>query len=96
MKREDVVSRNTLVNKYICNFITRKWLLDFKHEGKTISHNVYAKLSGLSASTISKIKEDKGYQIPLSTIYNICQKENIPLSDFFKEFEKEYGVNIMI
>ncbi len=95
LNKKDFSARNALINKYLCNFITKKWLLDFKHEGKTVTHNVYAKHCGLSSSTITKIKEESGYNIPLSTIYSICQKEKVVLSDFFKEFEKEYGIDIM-
>lgn len=89
-KRNILTNDISAINKHICNFITEKWLLDFKHKGKAISHNAYAKLCDLSSSTITKIKEEKGYNIPLSTIYKICHKEKISLSDFFIEFDKKY------
>jgi hypothetical protein len=44
--------------------------------------------------TISKLKSTDGYDIPLSTIYNICRHERYSLKKLFDEFEKEYGKNI--
>jgi len=35
------------------------------------------------------MKEEDGYKVPLATIYNICQKENISLIEFFRESNKE-------
>lgn len=83
------------INKLICNFIAKRFLLaPTDHKGKTTSQNKYADLIGLSSSILTKMKEEEGYKIPLATIYNICQKENISLTEFFREFEKEYSYDI--
>jgi len=76
------------VYKKLCNFLSDKFLRTFKDEnGKEISQNEYADKCGLSSSTISKIKEPQGYNIPIATILSICMHENYPLSKFFNEFE---------
>lgn len=86
---------NALVNKYLAAFIFDKFLKQPKDQsGNIISQNKYAQLCGLSSSTLTKLKDSEGYDIPLSTIYNICRQEKYSLTKFFKEFEKKYGVNI--
>jgi DNA-binding Xre family transcriptional regulator len=86
---------NALVNKYLCNFITEKYFSPFyDKDGNEISQNEYSKGCGITSSTLSKIKELDGYNIPLTTVYSICRFENCSLQDFFSEFEKEYGTNI--
>jgi len=59
--------------------------------GKEISQNQYAEKYSLSSSTISKIKESEGYDIPFSTILSICLFEEISLAQLFKEFENKFG-----
>lgn len=86
---------NSIMNKKLCNFIANKFLRTFKDkEGNKISQNKYAKYCGLSSSTISKIKSEDGYDLPISTIYNICRHERYSLNDFFSEFENLYGENL--
>src|SRR5690606_14842809 len=86
---------NALINKFLCAFIFDKFLKNPKNrDGVEISQNQYAKLCGLSSSTLTKLKESEGYDLPMSTIYNICRHEEYSLSKLFKEFEKKYGVNI--
>lgn len=88
--------RNVLVNKYVCNFISKKWIINRLDEnGKVVTMRQYANACNLATSTITKIQLPDGYNIPLATISSICQKENFPLSKFFIEFEKEYGISIM-
>ena len=85
-----------LVNKHVCNYIAKKWIINrLDSNGKIVTMRQYAKDCNLATSTITKILTPNGYTIPLATINNICQKENIPLSQFFIEFEKEYGVSII-
>ena len=56
--KEELNRANALVNKYLCNFITDKFLLSPQNQGGAeISQNKYAELCGLSSSTISKIKK---------------------------------------
>lgn len=77
------------INKLVCNYINKKYLNSpTDQDGNPISQNNYASLIGISSSVLTKMKEDEGYRIPLSTIYNICQNENITLTEFFSEFEK--------
>mgnify|MGYP003113180740 FL=1 len=91
----EINKANALVNKYLCAFIFEKFLIKPKNQkGIEISQNQYAKLCGLSSSTITKLKESAGYDIPMSTIYNICRHEKYSLQQFFEEFESKYGVNI--
>ena len=86
---------NSLLNKYLCNFISQKFLQTYYDQnGKLISQNKYAFLCGLSSSTLSKLKNTEGYDIPMTTIYNICRHEKYTLTRLFSEFEKVYGVNI--
>lgn len=83
---------NIAIYRDLCNFISDKFLREFKDEhGNQISQNLYAEKCGLSSSTISKIKESNGYDIPFSTILSICLFERISLSHLFKEFENKYG-----
>lgn len=83
------------VYRDLCNFISDKFLRKFIDEnGKEISQNQYAEKCGLSSSTISKIKESEGYDIPITTILSICIFEKVSLAQLFKEFEKKYGNKI--
>lgn len=95
INKEQLNTKNALVNKYLCNFIADKFLRTFHDQkGSQISQNQYADLCGLSSSTISKLKTSDGYDLPISTIYNICRHERYSLKKFFTEFEEKYGVNI--
>jgi len=93
---ENASRRNVLVNKYVCNFISKKWIINRRDsKGKLVTMRQYAKDCNLATSTITKILTPDGYSIPLATINSICQKEQVPLSTFFKEFEKEFGISII-
>lgn len=93
--KNELNKANALVNKYLCNFISEKFLqLYYDQNGNSISQNKYASLCGLSSSTISKLKDSDGYDIPMTTIYNICRHEKYSLKKFFTEFEFMYGINI--
>ena len=93
--KDELKKINALVNKHLCNFIAKKFFTPFyNQDGHEISQNEYASECGLTSSTLSKIKEPDGYNIPLTTIYSICRFENYSLEDFFSEFEKEFGTDI--
>lgn len=95
INKEAINKTNSLVNKYLCNFIAVKFLQTPRDQaGKEISQNKYADLCGLSSSTLTKLNSSNGYDLPMSTIYNICRHEKYTLKKLFEEFEKEYGVNI--
>lgn len=76
-----------VLNKKICEFIKINFFSPFKLEGKETSLNKYANACNLSSSTISKINEAEGYNIPVSTIFAICNTEKISLKKFFTDFE---------
>ncbi|KPH14800.1 helix-turn-helix transcriptional regulator [Chryseobacterium sp. ERMR1:04] len=96
MQDKEVLNRkNALVNKHLCNFIESKFLREYRNQhDEIISQNEYAKLCGITSSTISKLKLPEGYNIPMSTIYNILRYECYSLEKFFKEFENVKGINI--
>ncbi|AZB33381.1 hypothetical protein [Chryseobacterium bernardetii] len=96
MQDKEVLNRkNALVNKHLCNFIESKFLrVYYNQQSEVISQNEYAKLCGITSSTISKLKLPDGYNVPMSTIYNILRHENYSLERFFKEFENAKGINI--
>ncbi|WP_312822756.1 hypothetical protein [Epilithonimonas sp.] len=95
LDKEVLNDKNALVNKHLCNFIESKFLREYHNQkGEVISQNEYAKLCGITSSTISKLKLPEGYNIPMSTIYNVLRHEQYSLEQFFKEFEKEKGINI--
>jgi len=93
--KEVLNKKNALVNKHLCNFIEAKFLREYRNQkGELISQNEYAKLCGITSSTISKLKLLEGYNIPMSTIYNILRHEQYSLEKFFNEFENAKGINI--
>ena len=92
---KDFNEENALVNKYFCNFIADKFLRKFKDQnGRTLTQNEYAKYCGLSSSTITKLKLNEGYDVPMSTVYNICRFEKISIASLLIEFDEKYGINI--
>ena len=76
----------TNLNRNLCLFIKNKFFSPFKVNGEETSLNKYAKACKLSSSTISKISEPEGYNIPVSTIHLITEFENTDLEVFFREF----------
>lgn len=96
MHNKEILNRkNALVNKHLCNFIESKFLREYRNQdSKVISQNEYAKLCGITSSTISKLKLHEGYNVPMSTIYNILRHERYSLEKFFKEFENAKGIDI--
>lgn len=85
------IQHQKLVNKLVCRFIAENFLSPPRdNDGKEISQNEYSKIIDISSSVLSKMKNEEGYEIPLSTINIICEKERISLSEFFKKFEKRF------
>lgn len=79
------------LNQYqenLVQFLKEKYCSPYKNNKKEISRNDYAKLSGISKGTLSRIKEGNGYDLPLSTIYKFCRFENISVADLLLEFEQ--------
>jgi len=94
--KNEAIQRNILINKYICNYISKRWIINRTDEnGKEVTKRQYAKDCNLAASTIIKLQIPDGYNIPFATISSICNKEKIALSTFFSDFEKEFGISII-
>lgn len=74
------------LNKSLCLYIKSKFFSPYKVNGEETSLNKYAKACNLSSSTISKINDPDGYNIPVSTIYVITEFENTDLETFFSDF----------
>lgn len=74
------------LNKDMCKFIQQKYFDPFKIDGVETSQNKYADACDLSSSTISKIGNPKGYNIPISTIHKLTKFQKIDLDKFFTEF----------
>jgi len=92
---DELNKANALLNRYLCNFIAQKFLQSYYDQNQNlISQNKYAHMCGLSSSTLSKLKNTEGYDVPMTTIYNICRHEKYSLKKFFTEFEEKYGINI--
>lgn len=79
------------VNKNLCSFIIEKFFSPYKVEEQTVNAAQYSKASGLGKSTITKMNQGTGYEIPFNMIYLILKFEKVSLEDFFKEFEIKYG-----
>lgn len=69
-------------------FIKINFFSPYKVDKIEVSRNVYAEKSDISGSTLTRIKEGIGYDIPISTLYKLCKHEKISLKQFFEEFEK--------
>lgn len=80
-----------IVDKNLCLFIIEKFFSPFKVEGTSVNAAQYSKASGLGKSTITKMNQGTGYEIPFNMIYLILRFEKVSLEDFFKEFESKYG-----
>lgn len=73
---------------YLVNFLKNKFCEPYKINKKEVSRNIYAKASHIGPSTLTRIKEGNGYDLPLSTIYKFCKFENISVADLLFEFEQ--------
>jgi DNA-binding Xre family transcriptional regulator len=77
-----------LLDRFVCNYIKKEWISDTK------SNLSQSQELGIHPHVLTKIKNDDGYRIPLSTLAIICFYKKIELSDFFKLIEKQYGSKI--
>ncbi len=69
------------INKTICNYISKQWIAKAKSKRSfALDHNVDEKV-------VRKISQKDGYNIPLKTLYKICEARGIRLSTFFKQIE---------
>ena len=77
-----------LLDRFVCNYIKKEWISDDK------SNLSQSQELGIHPHVLTKIKNDDGYRIPLSTLAIICFYKKIELSEFFKLIEKQYGSKI--
>lgn len=69
-------------NSKIVEFLNKKWI------SKAKNNSEFAKNHNIDEKTVRLIKEGNNYRTSLETIVNICEAENINLSQFFKEVEE--------
>lgn len=84
----DDTSKVFLLDKFVCNFISKNWIDSKK------SVNKQSKELGVHRHIITKIKDVDGYRIPMSTLAIMCFYKKISLSDFFKMIEEKHGSKI--
>ena len=83
-----------LVNKYVCNFIAKKWIINrLDSKGKVVTMRQYAKDCNLATSTITKILTPDGYNIPLTTINNINFWDTSTITNMVNTFVYCYSFN---
>ncbi|MGQ1946067.1 hypothetical protein ACT3CD_03050 [Geofilum sp. OHC36d9] len=66
------------VNRQIVEFIRDNWVIP------TNNNSLFAKEHFIDEKTVRRIREDKEYQIALTTIMRICEARNLKLYEFFK------------
>ena len=71
-------------NSKIVEFIYEKWI------SKVTNNSEFAKNHNLDEKTVRLIKDRKSYRTSLETIENICEAEDMNLSQFFKEVEEMF------
>lgn len=81
-------TRVFLLDKLICNYINAEWIDEKK------SNLSQSKEYGIHPHVLTKIRENDGYRIPMSTLAIICFYRKIAISDFFKLIEEKYGTKI--
>lgn len=74
--------------RQLVQFIKNKFCSPYKIDSKKVSRNDYAKKSGISKGTLSRLNDGNGYDVPISTIYKLCNFENVSVKDFFTEFSE--------
>lgn len=74
--------------KNLVRFLKKKFCSPYMIAGEEVTRNVYADKCGVAGSTLTRIKEGNGYDVPISTIYKFCKFENIYIKDFFSEFSE--------
>jgi hypothetical protein len=71
-------------NLIIVEFLYKKWI------GKVENNSAFADEHNINEKTVRLIKERKSYRTSIDTIINICEAENMNLSQFFKEVEEMF------
>ncbi|MDM1047340.1 MULTISPECIES: hypothetical protein [Sphingobacterium] len=86
MKFKD--EQNVDFENELLNFIRIKFLEPIKINGNKPTIRQYEDLTSIGRTTITKLTKSQGYDVPFSTIFKICKYAEIPLSDFFSQFEE--------
>lgn len=73
--------------KHLVQYMNNKFFSPYKVDGKEVSRNIYAKKCNVAGSTLTRIKNSEGYDVPISILYKLCKFENISLKEFFIDFE---------
>lgn len=76
------------LEKKLVTFIYTKFIEPIKIDGKEPTDRKYEEITKIGRTTISKIRKCEGYDVPISTIYKICQYAKMNLSVFFSMFEE--------
>jgi DNA-binding Xre family transcriptional regulator len=85
----DTKEQIELFQRNFIHFLKRKFCSPYKIGGKEVSRNDYAKKSGISRGTLTRVNQGNPYDMPISTIYKLCEFENITMASLLKEFEEE-------
>jgi hypothetical protein len=72
------------IDKLVCNFIRDEYIDDN-------TNRLVGDTMGKSEHIVRKVKDEYGYNIPLSTLNAFCVSQKITLSDFFKMLEEKNG-----
>lgn len=72
------------IDKLVCNLIRDEYIDDS-------TNRLVGDTMGKSEHIVRKVKDEYGYNIPLSTLNAFCVSQKIKLSDFFKMLEEKNG-----
>lgn len=72
----------TDINKTICNYIASQWI------AKARSKRSFAAQHNVDEKTVRKIAKKEGYNVPIKTLYTICEARGMSLSSFFKLLDR--------
>ncbi|RDY59742.1 transcriptional regulator [Flagellimonas nanhaiensis] len=76
------------INRTICNYIAKEWVAKAKSKRAfAIDHNIDEKI-------VRKISQPKGYNIPIKTLYKICEARGVKLSQLFKSIDEYLKPNL--
>lgn len=71
----------------LVQFLKNKFLSPYKIDGIEVSRDKYAEESDVSQGTLSRLKKGEGYDVPTSTIFKLCEFEDVKMLDFYIEFD---------
>ncbi len=86
MKVKD--EQNVNFENELLSFIRIKFIEPIKINGIKPTIRQYEDITAIGRTTITKLTKSQGYDVPISTIFKICNYSKISLSDFFSQFEE--------